>query len=166
MFLCKAINNKTIIKMSESKTKSQNSKKIKHIMNRLTTLHGLNGGYKLWLSIDPETNEKRFDIDNSYFPSISRYLGSQNRESIVSTIDEDVDFLFKHYKCFNCENKTKKCVFLRSFSDCISKALDGIGNMRQTYSTHANQITLIIDKLLSIKNDTEKELDELEKSLK
>lgn len=151
--------------MTDNGQKQQTSKKINHIMTRLTVLHKLKGGYKLWLTIDPETNEKQFTIDDSYFPSITRYFGAQNREDIVSTIVEDVDFLFKHYKSFNCENKKKKQTFFQTFLDCIIKALDGIGNMRQTYYTHAEQLTSVMDKMISIKENIENSLIELNKQL-
>lgn len=96
------------------------------VCNRLKTISNLQLGYKIWLSIDPQTKNKIFEIDNSLVPSFSRWWYDQSRRHIIDCILEDTFYIQCHFPEWN--QRTRDIVQLH-----ISAALLGLGNMRHTY---------------------------------
>jgi hypothetical protein len=120
--------------------------------SRFKVLSNLQGGYKLWITTDPDTKIKIFSIDNSYLPSVSRWLYSQNRDEIVNTIVEDINFINKNYKALKPEGCGKLAIFIR-------RAMPGLRNMKETYKGDPKQeekITNGISTLNTILGELEK----------
>ncbi len=109
------------------------SKTFNQISKRLNVLKGLEGGYKIWLTVKQDENGdtiKIFEIDNTYVPSVRRWLGGQNREDIINTIIDDTNFIQKNFSRLNESAKEKMRVI-------INAAIPGITNMKQTYTGNA-----------------------------
>lgn len=114
-----------------------------NIFARFKVISTLQGGYKIWITVDPDTKVKVFSIDNSYVPSVSRWMYSQNREDIINTVIDDANYIHTHYAKLNGKAKdTLKTV--------ISSALPGFKNMKETYKsviTHEKALQDVIDTL-------------------
>ena len=123
-----------------------------HISARFKILSKLQGGYKLWVTTDPDTGTKIFSIDNSYIPSVSRWLYSQNRDEIINTIIEDIDYINHNHMSMKTEGRNK-------LATLIEKAMPGLKNMKETYKgdeKHEERINYGINILNTIMNELKK----------
>jgi hypothetical protein len=114
-----------------------------NINSRLEVLAKLEGGYKIWVDVDPITGNKIFSIDNSYVPSLTRYLYSQSREKVINTIIDDTNYIQTNFSELNEHTKT-----VLKYN--INAALQGIGNMKQTYSSNSDyteKLKLVMETL-------------------
>ena len=148
---------------------------ISNILYKLTIISYIKQGEKLYC--DDDLN---IFVDNSYFPSISRYMTSQNRSitlKVVTEIINDVifitDFVYRNEISLKKNEKEKNDRQIRTFfkesNDKILKnfyikltcALDGLNNLKLTYN---NDITIKTNIDLLIKK-IETRVDKLENIL-
>jgi hypothetical protein len=115
------------------------------IMERLRIISTLEGGYKLWITID-DKGDKILSIDNSYFVPqfISRYMYSQNRNDIVNMIIDDTNYINEHYSNLGTD-KIRKALSTR-----ISNAIKGLKIVKETYKNtpvYAEKLDSVIGQL-------------------
>lgn len=122
---------------------------INQILYKLSIISYIKQGEKLYC--DDESN---IFIDNSYIPSISRYISNQNRvvtiKNIKDIIDDIIyitDFIYRNEISVKKNEKEKnerlvKSFFkesnekiLKSFYIKMTCALDGLNNLKLTYGT-------------------------------
>jgi len=122
---------------------------ISQVIYKLTIISYIKQGEKLYC--DDESN---IFIDNSYIPSISRYISNQNRvvtiKNIKDIIDDIIyitDFIYRNEISVKKNEKEKnerlvKSFFkesnekiLKSFYIKMTCALDGLNNLKLTYGT-------------------------------
>ena len=137
---------------------------INQILYKLTILSYIKQGEKLYC--DDESN---IFVDNSYIPSFTRYISNQNRvvtiKNIKDIIDDVIyitDFIYRNEISVKKNEKEKnerqiKSFFkesnekiLKNFYVKITCALDGLNNLKLTYSgdnTIKTSIDLLIGRL-------------------
>ena len=139
---------------------------INQILYKLSIISYIKQGEKLYC--DDESN---IFVDNSYIPSISRYITNQNRnvtiKNIKNIIDDVInvtDLIYRNEISVKKNEKEKnermiKSFFkesnekiLKTFYIKITCALDGLNNLKLTYSGDIptkTSIDLLITKLRS-----------------
>ena len=137
---------------------------INQILYKLSIISYIKQGEKLYC--DDESN---IFIDNSYIPSISRYISNQNRvvtiKNIKDIIDDVIyitDFIYRNEISVKKNEKEKnerlvKSFFkesnekiLKSFYIKMTCALDGLNNLKLTYGgdlTIKTSIDLLIGRI-------------------
>ena len=134
---------------------------INQVIYKLTIISYIKQGEKLYF--DDDSN---IFIDNSYIPSVSRYISNQNRIVTLKNIKdviEDViyitDFVYRNELSVKKNEKEKndrqiKSFFkesnekiLKNFYIKMTCALDGLNNLKLTY-TNDNTIKTSIDILI------------------
>tara|TARA_B110000114_G_C15030960_1_gene372916 strand:+ start:264 stop:758 length:495 start_codon:yes stop_codon:yes gene_type:complete len=137
---------------------------INHILYKLAIISYIKQGEKL--CCDDKSN---IFIDNSYIPSISRYISNQNRlvtiKNIKDIIDDVIyitDFIYRNEISVKKNEKEKNERLIKSFfkesNEKILKsfyvkmicALDGLNNLKLTYSgdlTIKTSIDLLIGRI-------------------
>jgi hypothetical protein len=137
---------------------------INQILYKLTIISYIKQGEKLYC--DDESN---IFIDNSYIPSITRYISNQNRvvtiKNIKDIIDDVIyitDFIYRNEISVKKNEKEKnerqiKAFFkesnekiLKSFYIKMTCALDGLNNLKLTYTgdlTIKTSIDLLINRM-------------------
>ena len=137
---------------------------INQILYKLSIISYIKQGEKLYC--DDESN---IFIDNSYIPSISRFISNQNRvvtiKNIKDIIDDVIyitDFIYRNEISVKKNEKEKnerlvKSFFkesnekiLKSFYIKMTCALDGLNNLKLTYSgdlTIKTSIDLLIGRI-------------------
>ena len=137
---------------------------INQILYKLSIISYIKQGEKLYC--DDESN---IFIDNSYIPSISRFISNQNRvvtiKNIKDIIDDVIyitDFIYRNEISVKKNEKEKnerlvKSFFkesnekiLKSFYIKMTCALDGLNNLKLTYSgdlTIKTSIDLLINRM-------------------
>ena len=137
---------------------------INQILYKLTIISYIKQGEKLYC--DDESN---IFVDNSYIPSITRYISNQNRivtiKNIKDIIDDVIyitDFIYRNEISVKKNEKEKnerlvKAFFkesnekiLKSFYIKMTCALDGLNNLKLTYSndlTIKTSIDLLIGRI-------------------
>jgi hypothetical protein len=140
----KHMNNTSDIKNSnEHNNMDAILKTFTHISKRLEVLSSLKGGYKIWLAVDSNTGIKTFEIDNTYFQPITRYLYGQCRQDIINTLVDDTNYIQVNF------NKLPSGI-QNILKIKIVASLPGLRNMKQTYIgniTYENTLNMIIEKL-------------------
>lgn len=89
---------------------------------------------------------KQFKIDNSYFPFVSRWWYSQNRETTINTIINDTNYIHQNFHTLNV-SASQTIIIL------IKEALPGLLNLKKTYSTiheHETKLAQVIEILNNI----------------
>lgn len=133
---------------------------IEEVLYKLKIISHLNKGDKLYCS-----NNNIF-IDNSYIPSISRYINNQNRNNTISFITDCIenviyitDFIYKNELSVkkNIKEKDTRTInnFFKESNDkvlkkiyiALSNTIDGLNNLKLTYNDDLS-IKTIIDLLL------------------
>ena len=137
---------------------------INEILYKLTIISYIKQGEKLYC--DDDSN---IFVDNSYIPSISRYISNQNRivtiKNIKDIIDDVIyitDFIYRNEISVKKNEKEKnerqiKSFFkesnekiLKSFYIKMTCALDGLNNLKLTYTgdiTIKTSIDLLIGRI-------------------
>ena len=138
---------------------------INEILYKLTIISYIKQGEKLYC--DDDSN---IFVDNSYIPSISRYISNQNRivtiKNIKDIIDDVIyitDFIYrneisvKKNEKEKTERQVKKPFFkesnekiLKNFYVKMTCALDGLNNLKLTYigdNTIKTSIDLLIGRI-------------------
>ncbi|AYV77584.1 MAG: hypothetical protein Dasosvirus9_8 [Dasosvirus sp.] len=115
-------------------------KNFKHIISRFKVLSELKGGYKIWMDNDKQNDTVVFKIDDCYVPFLSRYLWSQNREKIINVVIEDTNYILQNLN--SLDKKRKDTVIFT-----VGAALNGIRNMKQTYTNHQQSLDKVITSL-------------------
>ena len=137
---------------------------INQILYKLTIISYIKQGEKLYC--DDESN---IFVDNSYIPSITRYISNQNRvvtiKNIKDIIDDVIyitDFIYRNEISVKKNEKEKnerqiKAFFkesnekiLKSFYIKMTCALDGLNNLKLTYNgdlTIKTSIDLLINRM-------------------
>ena len=137
---------------------------INQILYKLTIISYIKQGEKLYC--DDESN---IFVDNSYIPSITRYISNQNRivtiKNIKDIIDDVIyitDFIYRNEISVKKNEKEKnerlvKSFFkesnekiLKSFYIKMTCALDGLNNLKLTYNgdlTIKTSIDLLIGRI-------------------
>ncbi len=137
---------------------------INQILYKLTIISYIKQGEKLYC--DDESN---IFVDNSYIPSISRYISNQNRvvtiKNIKDIIDDVIyitDFIYRNEISVKKNEKEKnerqvKAFFkesnekiLKTFYIKMTCALDGLNNLKLTYigdNTIKTSIDLLIGRI-------------------
>ena len=137
---------------------------INQILYKLSIISYIKQGEKLYC--DDESN---IFIDNSYIPSISRFISNQNRvvtiKNIKDIIDDVIyitDFIYRNEISVKKNEKEKnerqiKAFFkesnekiLKSFYIKMTCALDGLNNLKLTYTgdlTIKTSIDLLINRM-------------------
>lgn len=137
---------------------------INQVLYKLTIISYIKQGEKLYC--DDESN---IFVDNSYIPSFTRYFSNQNRvitiKNIKDIIDDVIyitDFIYRNEISVKKNEKEKnerqiKSFFkesnekiLKNFYIKITCALDGLNNLKLTYSgdnTIKTSIDLLIGRL-------------------
>jgi hypothetical protein len=137
---------------------------INQILYKLTIISYIKQGEKLYC--DDESN---IFVDNSYIPSITRYISNQNRvvtiKNIKDIIDDVIyitDFIYRNEISVKKNEKEKnerqiKAFFkesnekiLKSFYIKMTCALDGLNNLKLTYTgdlTIKTSIDLLINRM-------------------
>ena len=137
---------------------------INQILYKLTIISYIKQGEKLYC--DDESN---IFVDNSYIPSISRFISNQNRvvtiKNIKDIIDDVIyitDFIYRNEISVKKNEKEKnerqiKSFFkesnekiLKSFYIKMTCALDGLNNLKLTYTgdiTIKTSIDLLIGRI-------------------
>ena len=137
---------------------------INQILYKLSIISYIKQGEKLYC--DDESN---IFIDNSYIPSISRFISNQNRvvtiKNIKDIIDDVIyitDFIYRNEISVKKNEKEKnerlvKSFFkesnekiLKSFYIKMTCALDGLNNLKLTYNgdlTIKTSIDLLINRI-------------------
>ena len=137
---------------------------INEILYKLTIISYIKQGEKLYC--DDDSN---IFVDNSYIPSISRYISNQNRivtiKNIKDIIDDVIyitDFIYRNEISVKKNEKEKnerlvKSFFkesnekiLKSFYIKMTCALDGLNNLKLTYNgdlTIKTSIDLLIGRI-------------------
>lgn len=135
---------------------------INQVIYKLTIISYIKQGEKLYF--DDDSN---IFIDNSYIPSVSRYISNQNRvvtlKHIKDMIDDVIyitDFVYRNELSVKKNDKEKidrqlKFFFkesnekiLKSFYIKMSCAIDGLNNLKLTYAND-NTVKTSIDLLIS-----------------
>ena len=138
---------------------------ITDLIYKLTIISYLKHGEKLYC------DESNIYIDNSYIPSLSRYISNQNRNisiTYITNIINDViyitDFIYKNEISIKKNEKEKEERLIRNFfkesNDKILKnfyiklncVIDGLNNLKLTYNNDNNvktNIDLLIKKIES-----------------
>ena len=137
---------------------------INEILYKLTIISYIKQGEKLYC--DDDSN---IFVDNSYIPSISRYISNQNRivtiKNIKDIIDDVIyitDFIYRNEISVkkNEKEKTERQVkaffkesnekILKNFYVKMTCALDGLNNLKLTYigdNTIKTSIDLLIGRI-------------------
>lgn len=137
---------------------------INEILYKLTIISYIKQGEKLYC--DDDSN---IFVDNSYIPSISRYISNQNRvvtiKNIKDIIDDVIyitDFIYRNEISVKKNEKEKnerqvKAFFkesnekiLKTFYIKMTCALDGLNNLKLTYigdNTIKTSIDLLIGRI-------------------
>jgi hypothetical protein len=121
------------------------------IKTRFSVLGQLQVGYKLWIKYDDEGSPE-FEIDNSYIPSLSRWIYSQGRNEIINIITEDIKYINDYRIALTPEGRVKLLIQ-------IEGVFPGLKNMRETYKGDQKQeekLAECIDILESIANELKK----------
>jgi hypothetical protein len=117
-----------------------------NIKDRFVVLSNLKEGYKIWITIDPVTENPSFEIDDSYFPALARrWNGSQSRENTINIIVNDTNYIAKNLKKLPENDQNRKKMSL-----VISAVIPGIINLSKTYArekTHADALISVIGVL-------------------
>jgi hypothetical protein len=120
--------------------------KLTNIKDRFVVLSNLKEGYKIWITIDPVTENPSFEIDESYFPAIARrWNGAQSRENTINIIVNDTNYISKNLKKLPEHDQNRKKMSL-----VISAAIPGIINLKKTYAreeTHEKTLSTVIEAL-------------------
>ncbi len=122
------------------------------IIKNFIAIKELRPGYKLYCEAVPGMKDVyALTIDNTYVQSLSRWYYSQSRDLILTTITQDVSYINDNFIHLTDEAKYKLC-------SIISRSIEGLENIRQTYSTDQkfkDNITKCIDILVGYANKTE-----------
>jgi len=117
-----------------------------NILQRIATIATINPGEKLWLDIDLKTNEKKFSIDKSYFPSIIRMIYDQNHVDILNTIIDDIQYIRNNiYKFKDNEKEILK--------KKIPLIILGLENMKITY-INKKECVIKLDEIINLLKKT------------
>ncbi len=119
---------------SDDRTHSMNEilENMIKINERLKVLATLEGGYKIWVNQDDS-----FIIDNSYIPSLNRWLYSQSRDKTIRIIIDDAKYIKKYFN--SLEDKSQKVLKTN-----VNGSLVGLSNMKQAYTEHAEKLDTVI----------------------
>ena len=122
------------------------------IIKNFIAIKELRPGYKLYCDAVPGMKDcNALTIDNTYVQSLSRWYYAQSRDLILTTISQDVSYICDNFIHLTEEAKYKLC-------SIISQSIEGLENIRQTYSTDQNfkdNITKHIDILVGYANKTD-----------
>jgi hypothetical protein len=110
--------------MSEEKKKDMSYMTPEQIFINLTVISNISSGNKLVM------DEKFLNIDNSYFPFITRWLKGMNRSDILSFIGNVLENAFEANDKWVKEKNGQ--MLIRLMSD-LKNALKGLNNLKQTY---------------------------------
>lgn len=122
------------------------------IIKRMRVLKDVKEYDKIWVEdVNEKIDEeiivvKCFTIDNSYFPSVSRWWYSQNRELTINTIINDTNYIHQNFHTLSQQA-------VQTIINTIKDALPGIINLKKTYSSvheHTTKLTQVIEILNKI----------------
>ena len=108
------------------------------ICKRLDVLKNLKEYEKIWIT--EKDNTHIFQIDNSYIQFFVRKWGGQSRESVISIIENDTNFIRENFRVLMVDTQ-------KTIRERVNLALVGITNLKKTYSTHVDRIDKIISLL-------------------
>jgi hypothetical protein len=111
---------------------------LEKIKENLVVIGNIKKQEKLWI------NEEKLIIDTSYFPQISRWMYSQNREKIVAFIVTTIDGAIKYMHKFD-EDTFDKTMLKNLISTCIF----GLENLRETYPDKKVEIDGVLEKIFA-----------------
>jgi hypothetical protein len=106
------------------------------------------------LNIDKTKDNFTIDIDNSFFPQISRWYNNQNREYTITIIHDLIDNVIYQY---NCYKKINNQIYIKKYFELITNVINGLSNLKKTYSDDIEHILKINNILEKINNFIDKE---------
>ena len=100
-----------------------------NIKDRFVVLSQLEAGCKIWITVDPVTSNKIFQVDNNTIKSpFTRWWdGGQSRENTINILVDDTNYIQKNFKYLPKSHIT-------ALSIVINNAIPGIENLKQIYS--------------------------------
>jgi hypothetical protein len=126
------------------------------LINNLTVLTKIEKNQKLNIIYDNTINNKlnfQINIDESYFPQLSRWYYSQSRNCTIDSIDSLTNYTieqYNYYKSINDEERAQKYI------DLLDKTNNGLLNLKFTYETDdetTNKINKIKEKITKFINE-------------
>jgi hypothetical protein len=122
------------------------------LINNLSILSHIEKYQKLSVVYDNTNNKLNFQIqiDDSYFPQLSRWYYNQNRTNTILTIDNLIDYGLQQYAYYNSTNNEK---YIKKYNTLLNNAQKGLLNLKITYESdieNSLKISKIIEKISNL----------------
>ena len=121
------------------------------ILSNLTLLSKIQKYEKLIILKSEENNTSKIDfeikIDNSYVPSVSRWVYGHSRSSTIEFINKLIDITIQQYLE---EKKKNNKINMNKYVSLLESSKLGLSNLKFTYcddQTITSNIDIIIDKI-------------------
>ena len=119
------------------------------LINNLSILSHIEKYQKLSVIYDNTNNKLNFQIqiDESYFPQLSRWYYNQNRTNTIATIDNLIDYSLQQYAYYTDTNNEK---YIKKYNSLLNNAQKGLLNLKITYESdieNSFKISKIIEKI-------------------
>ena len=105
---------------------------------------------KLSICYDESINNKlnfQIQIDDSYFPQISRWYYNQGRANTIVVIDTLIDYTMQQIAHYN---KTNNEEYMKIYDELLNNAKNGLLNLKITYEPDVEsslKLNAIIEKI-------------------
>ena len=122
------------------------------LINNLIILSHIEKYQKLSINYNNTTSKLNFQIqiDDSYFPQLSRWYYNQNRTNTISTIDNLIDYTLQQYMYYNSTNND---FYIKKYNFLLNATKKGLLNLKITYELdieNSLKITKIIEKITNL----------------
>ena len=122
------------------------------LINNLSILSHIEKYQKLSVIYDNTNNKLNFQIqiDDSYFPQLSRWYYNQNRTNTISIVDNLIDYSLQQYAYYTDTNNEK---YIKKYNSLLNNAQKGLLNLKITYESdieNSFKIGKIIEKITNL----------------
>lgn len=109
------------------------------LIKNLEILINLNINQKLYINYLDNNNKLNFEIlfDESYFPQLSRWYYSQNRNITINTIEKLINLTIEQLNTYK-EMSNEELV--KNYKNLLNKSINGLNNLKITYETDEESI--------------------------
>ena len=122
------------------------------LINNLIILSNIEKYQKLSIIYNNTSSKLNFQIqiDDSYFPQLTRWYYNQNRTNTILTIDNLIDYSLQQYMYYNSTNNE---FYIKKYNLLLNNAKEGLLNLKITYELdieNSLKITKIIEKITNL----------------
>lgn len=109
------------------------------LIKNLEILTNLNINQKLYINYLDNNNKLNFEIlfDESYFPQLSRWYYSQNRNITINAIEKLINLTIEQLNTYK-EMSNEELV--KNYKNLLNKSINGLNNLKITYQTDEESI--------------------------